>query len=414
MDDDSDRSSAGDPANAEEDADGELTGVDYAAALSASAAIELNDPALDYVNRSLKAMELLAAEERQTSIRTISFAVWYPELGFSIARRPRGALLQTMGAALSNYPWLLSHPLLKGCVHSDYLLNPEETLYLVERGSLAVRTRAVDRMVKDLAERRAATDAPRTAKDGEETSLVESDTRKSEVAPESLVGLMSLQQAYSCMLGPGLCSLEEFQLYGYLRRLGFVVIRPDFRRPQPPYHPPSRTRPLSPFATIATSLFRNAFAAARPLFSAVRSFLAPVARILLPFLFAAKPLALPQTPFRHHFDVYRPSSRFKKTGNQVPDIALIVVRPDEQLPRLDVLAACIDSISPPSTATSSSAENSTETRSASSGTQVKVAVVEQGQVSFLALSRRMLDPRIKSKAGKKGKKKRPGAFQASK
>lgn len=96
---------------------------------------------------------------------------------------PKGQYFNSMGKAdCFNRVWLL----------------PEEALYLLERGSLNIRWPAAM--------------TPENHKAAEDDEL-----------PNNVP--MTLQAAYTCFIGRGALSLERFNVYAGLRRLGYVVIR---------------------------------------------------------------------------------------------------------------------------------------------------------------------------------------------
>jgi tRNA-splicing endonuclease subunit Sen54 len=77
-------------------------------------------------------------------------------------------------------------------------LLPEEALYLLERGSLDIRW---------------------------PTSITEGTTVEEGSEEEELSIPMSLQAAYTCLIGRGGLSLERFTVFSSLKRIGYAISR---------------------------------------------------------------------------------------------------------------------------------------------------------------------------------------------
>ncbi|KAJ3513120.1 hypothetical protein NLJ89_g3134 [Agrocybe chaxingu] len=155
------------------------------------------------LDRSRNAMFETLRATRTTSSKAISYATWYPDIARTHVTVARGIHFSTMG-----------HSAPRSIVGADAIakiqkrleLLPEEAIYLIERGTLFCW--------KDV-------DLPL----GQVPGLEEVGG-----AP------MSVQQAYSEMIGKEDLTLEKFQVYAYLKRLGYMVTRtnpPDAHYPVP-------------------------------------------------------------------------------------------------------------------------------------------------------------------------------------
>ena len=245
-------------------------------------------------------------------------------------------------------------------------LLPEEALYMVERGSL--------------------------------------DLRWSNV--EELEGLpLSLQAAYTYLLGSQGLTLERYTVYSGLKRSGYTVFRSPSWYPEdhdknwvPPRKPPEPP-PLGVFARLYTSLFPNTspspvLAPDGPLVQPglYRSY-APIYRqlALLPFHDPSLPIVREQNlpmptssahpKIRPTFTVWKPSNtKFKKSAPPPPDFHIAVVNAREDpfpaYEQLDELLQCVP-YDPPSEG------GQVYGRLRQGYRNVIVAVVDQGVTSFV-------------------------------
>ncbi|KAG8955231.1 tRNA-splicing endonuclease subunit sen54 [Tulasnella sp. 419] len=186
------------------------------------------------LNRARDAMYSALQVERGISSKSISYGLWFPKTAHAELTLARGTLWTSMG--YSNYrvlPVSGSNEKDKDRSRRVELL-PEEALYMIERGSIYCwKVDGQDQRTKE--------DVYSTARG--ETSL------------EDVYGSpMSVQQAYAEMLGlnTGVTS-EQYQVYAYLKRLGYVVIRAQKPSGIPSY-PVAPPPDLSENAT-AVSLF---------------------------------------------------------------------------------------------------------------------------------------------------------------
>lgn len=272
---------------------------------------------------------------------------------------PTGKMFQTMGSADSrNVTWLL----------------PEEALYLIERGSLDIRW------------------------------PVQADVS----VP------MSLQAAYASLMGRGGLTLERFTVYCALRRLGYVLIRAatwgdsdsDADEGELVGSPEtgseeSQTKATPPSMGFLDGLMRLLF-----------SFLIPSSPppgdrrygpMVTPGLYRShndifRALSLipshdpgrqirihtnPARPFRISYDVYKPSTPFKKTAPPQPDFRLAVMDARcSSMPRLDQIAALLDSM--PHTPLGQNKK--LEAKLKAGHRTVFLAIVDMGTVSYLRFS----------------------------
>lgn len=182
------------------------------------------------LENSRKAMFEVISCQRVINSKTISIATWEPSLHRAVVHLSRGQAFTSMG--LSRRVPLLQDgqfedlanaynkgpdplPSLAGTMkdgtfwpkmQSRLELLPEEALYLVERGSLECR-------LWDRRRTRSAT-------------INELDMRNynDAVDDEGWVS-MSVEQAYATMIGADGLTRSRYQLYAYLRRLGYIVQR---------------------------------------------------------------------------------------------------------------------------------------------------------------------------------------------
>ncbi|KAJ3413275.1 tRNA-splicing endonuclease subunit sen54 [Chytridiales sp. JEL 0842] len=333
---------------------------------------------LDPVKRSIEALRVIAKEERKVNTKSITLAIWHPEKNMASILKPRGAIFDTIGFNSSG----------KNGAKPLTWLYPEEALFLVERGTVILRHKEVDDLINEqLSDDVEMSDG---VKGGEGVS--EKERKENQSLAESLIGSMSLQQAYTNLIGINKCSLEQYQVYAHLKRVGYIVYRSTIRRELPTKAVKKSSFvnslisgvwdaitivALQPFIWIkwsASQIWRSfcKFVGIKP----------PPKPILLPtFAPVSKPLV------RHaDFDVYKPGTPFKKASRPQPHFHLAVVRSTD--PVMD--AATI----------------STLISEAPQGTEVKVAVVEQGLISFISLAGEMPLPDLKSSVKKKKRNKK--------
>ncbi|KLU81630.1 hypothetical protein MAPG_00715 [Magnaporthiopsis poae ATCC 64411] len=124
-------------------------------------------------------------------------------------------------------------------------LLPEEALFLVERGSLDLwwPTRPLEELFPGMPEpqQRASLQGPEGGEAATATPGKASEVEEAEVDEYELGVPLSLQAAYSLLIGNegerGKVTLEKYQVYANLRRCGFIVLRAppaSQTSPQPP------------------------------------------------------------------------------------------------------------------------------------------------------------------------------------
>lgn len=133
---------------------------------------------------------------RRASSKSISYAIWHPDLARASLVLARGVVLEGVGHSVARP--------LGGQVGKTYKrleLLPEEAIWLIERGSLFC-WRELD--LQDV----------KASGLGNAPGL------------ENVLGApMSVQQAYTAILGTAGLTMERFQVYAYLKRLGYNVTR---------------------------------------------------------------------------------------------------------------------------------------------------------------------------------------------
>ncbi|EEQ30078.1 tRNA-splicing endonuclease subunit sen54 [Microsporum canis] len=281
---------------------------------------------------------------------------------------PRGQYFRTMAQADNiNRMWLL----------------PEEALYLLERGSLDIRWPAEDSW----------------------------EEKAPENCPFDLEGTvpMSLQAAYACFLGCRGLTMERYSVYSGLRRGGYVVIRADTWNEAQSISPQARTehkKPVQPHSqgimNSLSELFRSIFSM-RTKGDTVHG---PVIGVgihrsyndiyrslsIIPAYDPSRPdgeinQAPTSPPYRVAFNVYKPSTPYKKSSPGEPDFRLAVVdaRANPIIPTLENLSALLAStpLDPP---LGEKMDRLLYMRLRHGYRNVILAVVDQGVVSYLRIS----------------------------
>ncbi|KAL5482833.1 SEN54 [Sanghuangporus weigelae] len=255
--------------------------------------------------------------ERTVSSKVASYAVWCPEASRARILTARGNFLSTMGHNVPrNYGTSASTSTLSEArkkVERAVELVPEEALYLIERGSLFCWSRLDHEMSE-------------------------------EGTP------MSLQQAYAEMIGKEDLTLERYQVYAYLKRLGYTVTRA--RPPDPYYSTAPRYSPIAfrnshsgVLAQIASTIlcpFRLLFASNsgridwwRPLRSGLMHRFLSYSSIFSALRFIPSAYSRPRlgmlegpaqsSPYEVFFHLYKPTTPYRKTAPSPPDYSVIVV-----------------------------------------------------------------------------------------
>ncbi|EJC98891.1 uncharacterized protein FOMMEDRAFT_113456 [Fomitiporia mediterranea MF3/22] len=271
--------------------------------------------------------------ERTISSKTVSYSEWCRNISRARILSGRGNYLNTLGHNVpreyrSGFDDQSSQNRKK---EKEVVLLPEEALYLIERGSMFCWSQ-ID------------------------------DTIEDEGTP------MSLQQAYAEMIGKEDLTLERYQVYAYLKRLGYTVIRAQapsrFYVTAPPFSP--RSIPLKrsgkwsrvldifllPFKKMF-SLFASKFDWWRPLrtdrcfhrFLSFSSVFSSLRFLKSGYSHPLPPLKNANSPYEVFFHVYKPATPYRKTAPPPPDYSVIVVNGRETpMPSLHELCSLFEQL----------------------------------------------------------------------
>ncbi|KAJ3502428.1 hypothetical protein NMY22_g18586 [Coprinellus aureogranulatus] len=260
------------------------------------------------LDRSRAAMFETLKATRTTSSKVISYGIWHPTLARTEVTVMKGIHFSSMGHSAPRVA-ADEHGVEK--LQKRLELLPEEAIYLIERGSMFC-------------------------------------WKGSDLRIEGTEGIpMTVQQAYSEMIGTEDLDMEKFQVYAYLKRLGYVVTRS---------HPPNEHYPpAAPFAVSLTHT--SAIERVKRVFRGLSTtLLRPFTRInwwhplrintcffgitsyssllrSLRFIPSRHPVALrrdPSTqkssPYQIFYNVYKPSTPFKKSSPPAPDFQIVVIK----------------------------------------------------------------------------------------
>ncbi|PCH39798.1 hypothetical protein WOLCODRAFT_66993 [Wolfiporia cocos MD-104 SS10] len=292
------------------------------------------------LDRARSAMLDALSAPRTISSKSISYGVWYPEIARTHVTLGKGIHFATMG-----------HSVARASTEEDDAkkvqkrleLLPEEALYLVERGGMLC-WKSADLSI-------AATPGL-----------------------DDVEGVpMTVQQAFAEMIGKEDLTLEKYQVFAYLKRLGYSVTRakpPTPEYPSPPALSTGRERPTSVFARIRTLLL--AFWRLLHLIPRKLDWWRPLRRCgwlnhmdnrsifsSLRFLPSGHDVPLHVkgipgsllSPYEIFFNLYKPSTPFKKTAPPPPDFSVVVVNarttPMPSLTELTNLFGTLPELSPP-------------------------------------------------------------------
>ncbi|KAG1735189.1 tRNA-splicing endonuclease subunit sen54 N-term-domain-containing protein [Suillus lakei] len=273
------------------------------------------------LDRARAAMFDALKADRAISSKSASYGVWCPRISRVHVTVARGIHFSVMGHSAAR-----PTPIENGSTKLQKRLEllPEEALYLIERGALFCW--------KDI-----------------QVDLTGLDDV--EGAP------MSVQQAFAEIIGKEDLTLEKYQVFAYLRRLGYVVTRtdpPSSSYPVPPPRLGSDGVPLSFFRRLSSifSLFttkvvrfwRGTLNWWRPLrisrwiqhdksygtvFKSLR--VIPAGHSIPPYSSHATPVA-PSSPYKIFYNMYKPSTNFRKTTPPQPDFQIVLTELFNVLP----------------------------------------------------------------------------------
>ncbi|KAF7315467.1 tRNA-int-end-N2 domain-containing protein [Mycena indigotica] len=272
------------------------------------------------LDRARNAMFDAIRATRTISSKVVSYTMWHPQISRAHVVLARGTHYNTLGHSVPR-PIQTDDGIQKTQKRLELL--PEEALYLIERGSAFCWKE---------------TDLDVTEVDGAEPVLG---------AP------MSVHQAYTEMIGSQDLTLERYQVYAYLKRLGYVVTRTTPPNPEYPIPPPFDLSPLNKkimpiwdrirafCPSWITRLFVGQFDWWRPLRLSKWSFSGRNYSTMfdgLRFLRSGHsiPLLVPKTapaiglptrssPYHIFFNVHKPATSYRKTSPCPPDYQIVVV-----------------------------------------------------------------------------------------
>ncbi|KAH6911511.1 tRNA-splicing endonuclease subunit sen54 N-term-domain-containing protein [Coprinopsis sp. MPI-PUGE-AT-0042] len=306
---------------------------------------------LHVLDRSRNAMFETLKAQRTVSSKVVSYALWHSNFARAEVTLMRGIHFASMGHSAPR-PVAAEEGTIK--IQKRLELLPEETIYLIERGSLFC-WKSIDTLA-GLQDERGLENVPG--------------------AP------MTVQQAYAEMIGVEDLTLEKYQVFTYLKRLGYVVTR---TQPPSDYYP-------TPSSTVATAIsnhpsssilsrFRALFALCGRLMQRIlspicasRDWWRPIqfstfgksdkshAWIYKTLRFMPSGHSVPlvkaepkrvvekmpskQSPYTLFYNIYKPSTPFKKSAPGPPDFQMVVVNArTTPMPTLHELTALFD-ISP--------------------------------------------------------------------
>ncbi|KZT09154.1 uncharacterized protein LAESUDRAFT_722880 [Laetiporus sulphureus 93-53] len=294
------------------------------------------------LDRARNAMFDALSAPRSISSKSISYAVWYPDIARAHVTLNRGIHFASMGHSVARTS---PGEDVNKKVQKRLEMLPEEAIYLVERGAMLCWK---------------ASELPLASTPG----------------LEDVEGIpMTVEQAFAEMIGKEGLTLEEYQVFAYLKRLGYVVTRAK---------PPNADYPVPPPFDMRTNRSRSIFAVIYGLFSfAWQRF----SRVFMhrgkwwrPLLFsrwfhhnmdAASTLKSSRflskgheaslhirsatenvpSPYEIFFNLYKPSTPFKKTAPPQPDFSVVVVNarttPMPSLTELTDLFGVLPELPPP-------------------------------------------------------------------
>ncbi|KAI9209055.1 tRNA-splicing endonuclease subunit sen54 N-term-domain-containing protein [Polychytrium aggregatum] len=277
------------------------------------------------LEQSRHALATVLAEERNTTNKQIAEGTLCPDTKLTHVPNNKGTLFRTMGQT----------------IRGQLYLNPEEALWLAERGFLKIKHHGVG---------------------------------------------ISIQHAWYLLLGDSdkTITTDQYLVYAYLRRLGYIV----FRRSQCSPSPPASTLPSSPARPRAlSSILLNWWMWHQDLVVSTCYRFFRMAGLRLP----CRPLVLPGSlksydqvfdririidrldrwtsrpaPKAADFVVWKPNPGFKKSNMGSPHFHIAVVNVADALFSMQDIQELASAL--PETA------------------ELKVAVVDHGNISFLDLS----------------------------
>ncbi|KAG6879458.1 hypothetical protein C0992_002461 [Termitomyces sp. T32_za158] len=214
---------------------------------------------------------------RTISSKTVSHAVWYPNIGRTHVTLAKGIHFSSMGHSAPR-PVADENGLEK--IQKRLELLPEETIYLVERGSLFC---------------------------WKDSGM---DLTKAQIKISGAP--MTVQQVYAEMLGVEDLTLERLQVYTYLKRLGYSVMRTNPPTPYHPTPPPWPSQNLQVGTEVGTGNLSHSFLRRH--------------KVALYHPDTTKRLQMKNnSPYQIFYNLYKPSTSFKRSAPPVPDFQIVVI-----------------------------------------------------------------------------------------
>ncbi|KAF8694689.1 hypothetical protein AX14_001939 [Amanita brunnescens Koide BX004] len=278
------------------------------------------------LNRAREAMFNALRAPRTISSKTISHGVWYPNLSRTHVVVARGVHFSNMGHSAPRASY--DDVSVAGKIQKRLELLPEEAIYLIERGSMLCW---------------------KALPIGDNTPEITAAIYEGPIPGVP----MSVQQVYTEMIGRDGLTAEKLQVYTYLKRLGYVVMRTE---PLDPFYP---TPPvLSDTQQLAPSVSQRIFARIRRLVSCFVRLLTrnsifdwwhpiklggwlshnnnhkyifeslrfiPAGHKTPLFQSKARTTHATDSPYRIFYNVYKPNTPFKKSAPGKPDFQVVVV-----------------------------------------------------------------------------------------
>ncbi|THH20607.1 hypothetical protein EW146_g806 [Bondarzewia mesenterica] len=323
------------------------------------------------LDRARTAMFDALRATRAISSKSVSYAIWYPTLARAHVTVARGVHFASMGHSVARPSPFPSSPISLGNTKKAFKrleLLPEEALYLVEKGALFCSKETSGSLVMH---------EGRTEDGGEDG---DEDGDGMQGVP------MSVQQAFAEIIGCEGLTLERYQVFSYLRRLGYIVTRarpPSSAYPTPaPY--PEPPLPLSSPGSLFRRIFHFIFG---PIKHILRKLLRPTfdwwhplthrrwmhhnmdyssifrslriipsghkSSLQFPAEITSPPSFSPPDadPYEIFYHLYKPSTPFRKTSPPAPDFSIVVVNarttPIPTLAQLTRLYESLPTLPPP-------------------------------------------------------------------
>ncbi|KAJ3805661.1 hypothetical protein F5876DRAFT_91416 [Lentinula aff. lateritia] len=255
-------------------------------------------------------------QRARNAIKSISYGTWHPSLARVSVTVSRGVSIGTIGHSVPR-----ATAMANGTVKTQKRMEllPEEAIYLIERGSL-------------MCWKESAVEYPN---DGTFESISGSP--------------MTVQQAYTEMIGKEDLTMDRYQVYAYLKRLGYTVTR---TKPPTAFYPVTASYSPSLLTLTSSSSFKS------KIFALFSSWISTIFRTVFPDSFdwwrtlrirrwlkvdKNYKTKFPSSPYEPFFNLYKPPTPFKKSAPPPPDYQMVVVNArTTPMPSLRELTAIYD------------------------------------------------------------------------